>query len=291
MRTELADYSGREIKVIGTYICANNSNIKGKVLIKDLINADTGEYLADHVWLDYTKEMNRSNILSNETIFFIGKVSRYQKGYRGHLPKKILNTKAPSYDYEITSPHNIVKKNECTYNKNLLKKLNYRKNFLLEKKDENKRKKQETSVLIDEIENEKKLYKNNSILSVRPIRTIEPVFKNKFYKFPLIYSLIEAFKQKDIPLNEKFNYFKEVYDDIKFYRFEKNNIKVLNSKNVREYRKMRTINNRLKNIDELLTVLDDAITPLENYNERVKNIDWEIKPEENVKQKRAVLRR
>ena len=277
MRTELSDYSNREIKVVGTFkgFGSVKGKKKAKIILRDLINADTGQYLADHVWMDVNNEINNLNLEEDEKLFFVGKVTRYNKGYRGHNLETILDSRAPSYDYTFSRVHNFCKKSDYDYNLEYLKKLKNRKNYILNKKNHYLARKEQVKLLVNEAENGKEKYKGNSVLSVHPIRTIEPIFLNKYSKFPIIYSIIDTGK-KNLGFLEKFKSFFTTYKDIISYHLNKENIKMLNSDIISSYRENRLINKRLKNIDSLVNTIDEYMPTIENKVNSYGNITWDI---------------
>lgn len=277
MRAELSDYSNREIKVVGVFkgFGSVKGKKKSKIIIRDLINADTGEYLADHVWIDLNSEISNLNLQENEKLFFVGKVCKYKKGYMGHNLGNVLDSRAPSYDYTFSRVHNFCKKSNYDYNLEYLKKLKDRRDYILNKKKHYLARKDQVKLLIAETESGKQKYRDNSVLDVHPVRTIEPTFSNRFSKFPLLYSLIDAGK-KNLGFFEKFKSFFTTYKDIISYHLNKENIKMLNSDIISSYRENRLINRKLENIDSLVNTIDEFMPTIENKVNSYGHIIWEI---------------
>lgn len=77
MRTKFKDSGiGNKISIYGQYVRVGGNNT---VLLCDIYNKDTGEYLCDHIWIDktiipFSKEHNDFVIIS-------GVVYEYQKYY------------------------------------------------------------------------------------------------------------------------------------------------------------------------------------------------------------------
>lgn len=281
MRAELSDYNNRYIKVVCTFVRfgdKNGSKGKSTVLIRDLINADTGEFLADHMWIEATKEIRNLYLYPDDKIYFVGKVSKYKKGYRGHNLEKVLITSAPYSNYWLTNIQNVIRQKDCERKHEYFKKLKYREEYILSKKGFNLLRRRELKVLIEDTENAKKKFKNNDLIFTSPTHTIETVFSNKFKNIPILYAVVDTFRKctsSDYSFFEGIKCFGKTYKDIKEYNLYKEEISNINSSIIDNYKELRLVNRRLENIDSLLETLDEYTPSLENYVKMTKNIIWQ----------------
>ena len=53
------------------------------LLLKDVMDAETGEILTDHLWFNLTKGFSEANPASGDILAFDARVKEYQKGYMG----------------------------------------------------------------------------------------------------------------------------------------------------------------------------------------------------------------
>lgn len=60
-------------------------NFKGyteeTVLLKDIVDIDTGKQVADHLWFGYTKGFEKAALFTGDVIEFEARVKSYKKGY------------------------------------------------------------------------------------------------------------------------------------------------------------------------------------------------------------------
>mgnify|MGYP003297722351 CR=1 FL=1 len=164
MRLSLSDYSGRYIKVVATFTklgSTQKGGYKNKVLLKNIILAETGEYLTDHLWMTFNNIMKKQNLMSGDRIFIIAKVKLYKKGYTGKKFNAILNTNGISFDYHLDDTKMVIKQKDFLENIDNLHNLIKRKQSLSEAKEKNCKIKMHALNLIDVAENEKKQFRGN----------------------------------------------------------------------------------------------------------------------------------
>lgn len=87
MRTRLEKYEGQRIRVRATFVCCT---IRGKMLLKDIsilneTNPADGEYLTDHMWLDYTRTFQKLLLRKGDAVKFTTRVVVYTKGHERRL--------------------------------------------------------------------------------------------------------------------------------------------------------------------------------------------------------------
>ena len=84
------------------------TNYKGyseeTVLLKAIIDSDTGEEVADHVWFSLTKSFEKLSLKEGAVVEFEARVKVYQKGYVNSR-YKIDNSKQ---DFKLSHPTKVV---------------------------------------------------------------------------------------------------------------------------------------------------------------------------------------
>lgn len=78
MRVKLEKFLNRTINVIGTY--ANAGERGYHIVLIDIFDIETGEYLTDHIWLD-KRDFSDFELVRGDIFRFEGKVERYSKGH------------------------------------------------------------------------------------------------------------------------------------------------------------------------------------------------------------------
>lgn len=86
MRTGLKKELGNRKKFRGTFIrIGRKSGFKGyseeTILLKDIIDLESGIHMTDHLWLNFTRSFGQANIREGMTIEFEARVKEYSKGY------------------------------------------------------------------------------------------------------------------------------------------------------------------------------------------------------------------
>lgn len=77
------------------------------LLLTELARADTGQPLADHIWID--DGVWSSAIPAGAQIAFDARVGQYQKGYRGN--RADIDAPPPSVDWHLARPTNVKMRN------------------------------------------------------------------------------------------------------------------------------------------------------------------------------------
>lgn len=278
MRKGLSVYSNRHIKVVGTFIkIGEKKGYKQYALIRNIINADNGEFLADHVWIEVTSRMKQLDLVLGEKIFFVGKVGRYRKGYRGHNLGKVLSTKAPSCDYSFINVQNVIRYSDVLRDSSYLEKLRYREKYIEAMRANDSERREEVEKLIEETEAKKDKFRDNALLYVKPIRTIEVLPSNKYINFPLVYAFVDSkmLKGSFKKFSDLMRHFISTYRQARQYNQCRDEIKTINSEIIGRYREARILFRRKKKMDGLLSRLGSAISTLENKLAMTKNVVWE----------------
>ena len=79
------------------------------LLLRDIIELETGKKVTDHLWFNYTKGFKDLGELSEGDILeFDARVTPYKKGYRGYDDDKWL-ANPPRIDYKLSRPTKIKK--------------------------------------------------------------------------------------------------------------------------------------------------------------------------------------
>lgn len=102
MREELKKYYNQRIRVRATVERYGiRSTYKGSnkmtILLKDITNTNTQEYLSDHIWFTVGKRFEKLKLISGDIIEFDARIDTYSKGYAedSHI------------DYKLAYPTNI----------------------------------------------------------------------------------------------------------------------------------------------------------------------------------------
>ena len=76
------------------------------LLLRDVVEAETGETIANHVWFTLTKRWRNARVSVGDTVEFDARVKRYKKGYRGHDWRKRIES-PPTFDYKLSYPSKV----------------------------------------------------------------------------------------------------------------------------------------------------------------------------------------
>ena len=76
------------------------------VLIQNVRDADSGEFLADHLWFNAGSTWQKSQLQSGDRVRFQSRVIEYRTGYWGPSKLKRLED-PPRIDYKLTPPKNL----------------------------------------------------------------------------------------------------------------------------------------------------------------------------------------
>ena len=109
MRKRLASSEGERKKFRAQFSrFGKKTNYKGyseeTVLLKSIIDSDTGEEVADHLWFSLTKSFEKLSLKEGVVVEFEARVKSYQKGYVNSR-YKIGNRKR---DFKLSHPTKIV---------------------------------------------------------------------------------------------------------------------------------------------------------------------------------------
>jgi hypothetical protein len=108
MRTLLKDNLGDRKKFRGIFVrLGKKTNYLGyseeTILLKDVLDMETGKQVADHLWFAYTKSFQQLSLLPGVQIEFEARIKKYAKGYR-NSQYKIDNR---TTDYKLSNPTKI----------------------------------------------------------------------------------------------------------------------------------------------------------------------------------------
>jgi hypothetical protein len=108
MRKELLKEEGSRKKFRGIFSrIGKKVNYKGyldeTILLKNIIDVDTGRMVSDHSWFNYTKSFEKLKLVEGMTVEFEARVKEYKKGYVNNL-YKINNS---TIDYKLSYPTNV----------------------------------------------------------------------------------------------------------------------------------------------------------------------------------------
>ena len=113
MREELAKFAGLRRRFKGTFVkFGSKSGYKGSVttmLLKDLVDVQTGKIVTDHLWFTLTKGFASMNLQEGDVLCFDARVTRYLKGYRGRREEDECNFKPLEHDWRLVFPTKIEK--------------------------------------------------------------------------------------------------------------------------------------------------------------------------------------
>lgn len=104
MRNKLEKYMGKKIRIQAIFKrFGTKKNWNGypekTICLGDIRKAENKEKLTDHLWFTCGKKFDRLNLQEGDVVEFFGTISVYSKGYHHD-----------SYDYKITYPSKILKK-------------------------------------------------------------------------------------------------------------------------------------------------------------------------------------
>ena len=71
------------------------------------ITGPSGNILADHLWLNMTKEFEKLKLKKGDKCSFFAKASVYKRGYRGTQWEILLDSNGPSTDFRLSRPTKI----------------------------------------------------------------------------------------------------------------------------------------------------------------------------------------
>jgi hypothetical protein len=105
MRTGLSKNEGERKRFRATFArIGKKKNFKGysedTILLQNIIDIESGQRVADHVWFTFTKTFEGANIREGDTITFDARVKRYTKGY----VNKALSMKRQTTDFKLSHP-------------------------------------------------------------------------------------------------------------------------------------------------------------------------------------------
>lgn len=88
MRKELKGLEGKRSIFTGEFVKVSgkkeHSGTGPAVLLRNIKN-QSGQLLADHIWIDYSLEFNTLQLQEGEQIIFRARVGQYHKGKKGQL--------------------------------------------------------------------------------------------------------------------------------------------------------------------------------------------------------------
>jgi hypothetical protein len=110
MRKKLADKEGERKKFRATFERVGKKvNYSGHsedtILLKNIIDVNTNQQVADHLWFSYTKGFEAINLTEGVVLEFEARVKEYHKGYVNRA-LKINNRKQ---DFKLSHPTKIKK--------------------------------------------------------------------------------------------------------------------------------------------------------------------------------------
>jgi hypothetical protein len=110
MRIKLAAEEGKRKKFRGVFErIGKKTNFKGyseeTVLLKTIIDVETNNVVADHVWFNYTKEFEKASVTEGAMLEFEARIKEYKKGY----VNRKLNFTSQAVDYKLSHPTKIKK--------------------------------------------------------------------------------------------------------------------------------------------------------------------------------------
>lgn len=110
MRTKLAAEEGKRKKFRAVFErIGKKTNFKGypedTILLKTVVDAESNEVVADHVWFSYSKGFEKVSLTEGTIIEFEARIKEYKKGY----VNRSLNLNTQSIDYKLSHPTKIKK--------------------------------------------------------------------------------------------------------------------------------------------------------------------------------------
>jgi hypothetical protein len=108
MRKGLVKSEGQRKKFQATFSrTGKKTNYKGysedTILLNNIIDAETGKVITDHLWFSYTRGFEEANLKEGCQIEFEARVKKYEKGYAN----KQLGLDLRKYDYKLSHPTKI----------------------------------------------------------------------------------------------------------------------------------------------------------------------------------------
>jgi len=108
MRTKLRDAQGERFTFNATFVrIGKKTNYMGlseeTVLLKNILKAETQEFVCDHVWLNFTRAFEKLNLREGDMISFDARIKQYTKGYVNRKIKINLQKR----DYRLSHPTQI----------------------------------------------------------------------------------------------------------------------------------------------------------------------------------------
>lgn len=108
MRAGLKGQLGDRKKFIGKFIrTGKKAGFKGysqeTILLKDIIDAESGQHVTDHLWLNFTKGFEDVNLKPGAMVEFQARVVEYKKGYKNSR----FITEQQKKDYKLSHPTKI----------------------------------------------------------------------------------------------------------------------------------------------------------------------------------------
>jgi len=112
MRKSLAEEKGKRKKFsaiferLGKKVNYNGYS-EDTILLKNIIDMETGKVATDHCWFSFTKGFEKVSLTEGTVIEFEARVKEYKKGY----VRKDLNINNRKTDYKLSHPTKIKKVN------------------------------------------------------------------------------------------------------------------------------------------------------------------------------------
>jgi hypothetical protein len=108
MRKTLSKDEGERKMFRGTLTrIGKKINYKGyadeTLLIRNIVDIETGSVVADHLWFSYTKGFRDASICVGDVLEFLARVRKYSKGYRN--PRYAIDQ--TTTDYKLSHPTRI----------------------------------------------------------------------------------------------------------------------------------------------------------------------------------------
>ena len=76
------------------------------LLLRDVVLADTGELVADHIWFTRTKCWQKLNLTEGDLVEFDARIKSYRAGYQGRREEAASNN-PPRWDYKLAWPTDV----------------------------------------------------------------------------------------------------------------------------------------------------------------------------------------
>ncbi len=110
MRKKLATEEGKRKRFRAIFgRIGKKTNFKGyteeTVLLKNIVDLETSNMVADHVWFSYTKGFEKVVLIEGAIVEFEARIKEYTKGY----VNRKLNLNSQEVDYKLSHPTKIKK--------------------------------------------------------------------------------------------------------------------------------------------------------------------------------------